>query len=149
VSKGKTRGKRRFVIWGLVISALIVIIIVYETNKELQRDDGSGGAVGVESGAVPVEKAQAILHGYYRSHDLPIGWDVGATDIAAPGQIEVTIYFAPRIGDSRHGKGAPPGDISAVNACPIDDEVTRQISRFALRILVHDKTGLIDNFVCR
>jgi hypothetical protein len=152
VSEGKTRGKRRFIIWGLAITALLVVIAVYETNKELKRHEETradgGSSEGINGGDIPVEKAQVIIHGYYRSHDLPIGWKVAEIEIAAPSQLEVTLYFAPRIGDSRHGKGAPPGDITTATGCPIDTRVMAQITRYSLRILVHDKTGLIDNFPC-
>jgi len=148
VSKGKTRGKRKLVIWSLAVGVLIIIIAVYETSKELRRDMPAENMATAENAPVAVEKAQAILKSYYRSHDLPIGWDVGKTEIAAPKRLEVTLYFAPRIGDSRHGRPAPPGDIHAANACPADDKVSALLALFSLRILVQDKTGLIDNFAC-
>lgn len=148
MSKGKARGKRKLLIWSLAVSALIIIILVYETNKELKRDAPGENAANSQNAPVPVEKAQAILKGYYRSHELPVGWDVGETEIAAPERLEVTLYFSPRIGDSRHGRPAPPGDIHTANACPVDDKVKAQIAHFSLRILVQDKTGLIDNFPC-
>lgn len=145
MSKGKARGKRKLLIWSLVLSALIIVVVFYETNKELKRDRPVADAQGQP---VPAEKAQAILKGYYRSHELPVGWDVGKTEIAAPGRLEVTFYFSPRIGDSRHGRPAPPGDIHAANACPADDKVSALAAHFSLRILVQDKTGLIDSIAC-
>jgi hypothetical protein len=151
VSKGKARGKRKLVIWGLAVSALIIIIVVYETSKELKRDGAESNVENTansQNAAVPVEKAQAILKSYYRSHNLPLGWNVGETEIATPERLEVTLYFAPRIGDSRHGRPAPPGDIHAANACPLDDKVSALVAHFSLRILVHDKTGLIDSIAC-
>lgn len=153
MSGEKTRGKkRRFFIWGLAISALLIVIVAFETNKELKRHEekrGVGGSSdGINGSNIPVEKAQMIIRRYYRSHDLPIGWKVAETEIVTPSHLEVTLYFAPRIGDSRHGKGAPLGDITAATGCPIDPRVLAQITRYSLRILVHDKTGLIDNFQC-
>lgn len=153
MSKRKTRGKRKFVVWSLAIILLIVVIAIYETNKEIKRQESAPGVAGGQAGTVggddmPVEKAQAILRSYYRSHDLPTGWDVGETEISAPERLEVTIFFAPRIGDSRHGKPAALGDINANIACPLDGDVARQVARFSVWIMVEDKTGLIDSFVC-
>ena len=136
MSKGKARGKRKLVIWGLAVSALIIIIVVYETSKELKRDGAESNAENTansQNAAVPVEKAQAILKSYYRSHNLPLGWNVGETEIATP---------------ERLGRPAPPGDIHAANACPLDDKVSALVAHFSLRILVHDKTGLIDSIAC-
>lgn len=151
MSRRKTRGKRRFLVWGIALTALIVIILIYETNKELQRVKTDAGAAEEYSPSAPVtlEKARAIIAGYYRSHDFPTGWKLGEIDIAAPDRLEMTLYFSPRIGDSRHGGPAPPGAIDAANACPLDAGVSRQIARYALWIRVNDKTGLIDHFACK
>ena len=62
MSKGKTRGKRKLVIWSLAVGVLIIIIAVYETSKELRRDMPAENMATAENAPVAVEKAQAILN---------------------------------------------------------------------------------------
>ena len=73
---------------------------------------------------------------------------MGDTTILEPNRVEVALFFAPSIGDSRHGQAAPTGDISAVNVCPLDDALLREIAGHSLWIKVNDKTGLIESFAC-
>ena len=145
--------KRKRVIWILVIALLIVIIAVYETNQELRLQNDTQNPAGdvsesVEAALVPAKKAQSEVRSYYRSHDIPTGWKIGDTDLIPPDRLEVSLFFAPRIGSSRHGEAARPGEITAENACPEDDALLRTIERFSLWIHVNDKTGLIDSFAC-
>lgn len=136
-------------IWILVIALLIVIIAVYETNQELRRQKPSGDMIeSVETALVPAQKAQSEVRSYYRSHDMPTGWKIGDIELVPPDRLEVSLIFAPRIGTSRHGEAARPGEITAENACPEDGALLRTIERFSLRIRVNDKTGLIDSFAC-
>ena len=141
--------KRKRVIWIFVIALLIAIIAVYETNQELRRQKPSNDVIeSVESALLPAQKAQSEVRSYYRSHDMPTGWKIGDTDLIPPDRLEVSLFFAPRIGASRHGEAARPGEITAENACPEDDALLRTIERFSLWIRVNDKTGLIDSFAC-
>ena len=141
--------KRKRLIWFLAVTLVIVIIAVYETNKEIRlRDNAEGPAQNADAAATSIEKAQSEVRSYYRSHDFPTGWKVGDTDLITPDKLEVTVYFAPRIGTSRHGEAARSGEITAANACPEDEALLQHIERFSLWILVNDKTGLIDSFAC-
>ena len=134
-------------IWVLVVAALIVILMVYETNQELRRSDKVQNQ-DTDGALIAPEKAQSEVRSYYRSHDLPIGWKVGDTLLTAPDRLEVSLFFTPRIGSSRHGEAAPADDITATNTCPDDNALRQRIKRFTLWIRVNDKTGLIDSFAC-
>lgn len=139
--------KRKRLVWILAITAVIIILIVYETNQELRRNDKPQNP-SVNATLMSPEKAQSEVRSYYRSHNLPIGWKVGETVLIAPDRLEVSLFFTPRIGSNRHGEAAPPGDITAENTCPNDDALRQRIERFSLWIRVNDKTGLIDSFAC-
>ena len=145
-SSGFSR-KRKRLIWILAVAAVIIILMVYETNKELRRNDNPQSQPA-DTALMSPEKAQSEVRSYYRSHDLPIGWKIGDTVLIAPDRLEVSLFFAPRIGSSRHGEAAPPGDITAENTCPDYDALRQRIERFSLWIRVNDKTGLIDSFAC-
>ena len=134
--------------WFFAVAAVIVIILVYETNQELRHQVNTHSSESVDAALVPAQKAQSGVRSYYRSHDLPTGWKVGDTYLIAPDRLEVSLFFVPRIGDSRHGEAAQAGDITAENACPEDEALVRRIENFSLWIRVSDKTGLIDNFAC-
>lgn len=141
--------RRKRLIWIIAIALLIIVIIAYETGQDMRRRaEAERSGIPVAAPAVPVEKAQAALRSYYRSHDLPVSWDVGATELSAPDRLEVSLYFSPGISSPRHGKEAPPGDITAANACPLDETVIQLIENFSLTILVNDKTGVIDRISC-
>lgn len=144
-SSGGFSSRRKRLIWFFAVAAVIVIIIVYETNQELRRSSTTENA---DTALVPAQKAQSDVRSYYRSHDLPAGWKVGYTDLLLPDRLEVSFIFAPRIGASRHGEAAQPGEITARNGCPEDDALMRRIERFSLWLRVNDKTGLIDSFAC-
>jgi hypothetical protein len=139
--------KRKRLIWILAVAAVIIILIVYETNQELRRNDNSP-TQPADTALMSAERAQSEVRSYYRSHDLPIGWKMGDTVLIAPDRLEVSLFFAPRIGSSRHGQAAPPEDITAENTCPAEDALRQRIERYSLWILVNDKTGLIDSFAC-
>lgn len=159
MTRRKTTGgswrKRKRLMWLLGLAALIVIVVIYETSQELRKKQaahdpalGQAPAQHADSAGVPAIKAQASIRSYYRSHELPLGWTVGDTIIVEPDRVVVALFFAPSIGDRRHGQAAPAGDISAANACPLDDALAPQIAGHALWIKVNDKTGLIDHFAC-
>ena len=134
-------------IWILAVAAVIVILIIYETKQELRRNDEVQNQA-TDTAYIAPEKAQSEVRSYYRSHDLPIGWKIGDTLLTTPDRLEVSLFFTPRIGSSRHGEAAPPGDITAGNTCPDDNALRERIKRFSLWIRVDDKTGLIDSFAC-
>ena len=134
-------------IWILAVAAVIVILVVYETNQELRRNDKVQNQA-TDTALIAPEKAQSEVRSYYRSHDLLIGWKIGDTLLTAPDRLEVSLFFTPRIGSSRHSEAAPPGDITAANTCPDNNALRQRIKRFSLWIQVNDKTGLIDSFAC-
>ena len=155
MTKRKTTGgswrKRKRLMWLLGLAALVVIVVIYETSQELRKKQAARDPALDQAPAqiiVPAIKAQASIRSYYRSHELPLGWTVGDTIIVEPNRVEVALFFAPSIGDRRHGQAAPAGDISAANACPLDDALAPQIAGHALWIKVNDKTGPIDSFAC-
>jgi hypothetical protein len=154
ITSGSSRTRKRLG-WILGLTALIVIVVIYETSQELRKehaardpDLGQAPTQEVDSAIVPARKAQARVKSYYLSHDLPPGWTVGDTIIVEPNRVELALFFAPSIGDRRHGQAAPAGDISAMNACPLDAALLREIAGHSLWIKVNDKTGLIDSFAC-
>ncbi|MDP6588196.1 MAG: hypothetical protein QF666_01970 [Alphaproteobacteria bacterium] len=135
-------------IWILALAVLVVIVVLYETNQEIRRQNDATGSQSAEAARVPTQKAQAELRSYYRSHELPTGWKVGDTELIEPDRLDVSLFFAPRIGDSRHGQTAPHGDITAATACPTDEALLRRLQHFSVWIRVNDKTGSIDSFAC-
>jgi hypothetical protein len=152
-SSGFSTRRKRW-LWFLAITLVVVVIIAYETGQEMRRQEADARRAGEQGGeaaatpAVPPEKAQAAVRSYYRTHAFPPSWIVGKIELAPPGRIEVSIYFSPRIGSPRHGRGAPPGDITPANACPLDADLLGLIESFSLQILVNDKTGVIDRISC-
>ena len=147
-SSGFSSNRKRL-IWFLAVTLVIVIIIVYETNQELGRQtDPPSATQTADSASISIEKAQSEVRSYYRSHEFPAGWKVGDTDLIAPDRLEVSLFFSPSIGTSRHGKAARSGEITAANTCPEDAALRQRIERFSLWIRVNDKTGLIDSFSC-
>ncbi len=128
---------------------MIAVVIVYETGQEMRRQaDAERVKNPQDASAVPVESAQAAVRSYYRSHKLPASWTVGRTNVNGSDELEVSIYFLPRIGSSRYGQEAPPDDITATNACPLGEASIVLIKNFSLTILVNDKTGVINKISC-
>lgn len=143
--------KKKLLIWTTVLTMIIVIIAVYETRKEMEQFKEQQNASELKKLnplGMPVEKMVSVIRNYYRSHDLPIGWKIGRTDLVALESIEVAIIFSPRIGDSRHGKSANPEEITNNNACPLDDNIKNMVAYADLLVSVHDKTGLIKTIYC-
>jgi hypothetical protein len=140
------RSKRRR--WGfiLAVTAVLLVIVVYETSKDLREREleAAGGVVRVQSA---LELLRPVA-GYYRSHLLPYGWTVGETEAPSATKIEVELYFSPPISSSRHGKAATLGEITPENACPLDDALRHQLADTEVWILVNDKTGVIAQFPC-
>ena len=89
------------------------------------------------------------IKSYYRSHDLPAGWEVGDTVRAATGAVEVEVFFSPGIRSARHGEAARPGEIGPHNACPTEEsDLWSELTEASFEIEVNDKTGVIDRFAC-
>jgi len=140
--------RRKRLIWILAITLIVVVIIAYETGQEMRHQTDAKRVENAQNASgVPMEMVQAAVRSYYRSHELPASWTVGKTNVNRSG-LEVSIYFLPRIGSSRHGQEAPPGDITADNACPLDETVILLIENFSLTVLVNDKTGVINKISC-
>ena len=147
-SSGFSSNRRRL-IWFLAVTVVVVIIIVYETNQELRRQDNTDEArQKIDAALVSAQKAQSEVRSYYRSHDLPVGWKVGDIDLIIPDRLEVSLFFSPRIGTSRHGEAARPGEITVENSCPEDEALRLRIELLSLWVRVNDKTGLIDSLAC-
>ncbi len=148
----KISSKKKFLIWTTLITLIIVILAVYETKKEMQKikeQQNSTSSNNLASRVIPIEKAASVVRKYYRSHDLPIGWKLGKTDVVDSDTIEVAIIFSPRIGDSRHGKSADPDEMNYNNACPLDNNVKNIVTQSDLFISINDKTGLIKKLFCQ
>ena len=136
-------------IWIFAITLIIVVVIAYETGQEMRRQSQVELAENPQNiSAVPVERAQAAMHSYYRSHELPTNWTVGKTNVKESSELQVSMYFSPRIGSPRYGQEAPTNDINTANACPLDETVIMLIENFSLTILVNDKTGVINKISC-
>ncbi len=141
--------RRNRVIWILIITLIVAVIIAYEIGQELHRQaDAERGKNLHNTSAIPVERVQAAVRSYYRSHKLPASWTVGKTNVREPNELVVSIYFLPRIGSPRYGQEAPPGDITVANVCPLDETVIVLIEKISLTILVNDKTGVINKISC-
>ena len=148
----KAPAKRRWLRYGIIVGILLLFVIVYETGQQLRR--GSTGVVqeAVESGAgEAVDPAATVrrLKRYYRSHDLPAGWEVGDTERADTGSVEVEVYFSPGIRSAHHGEAAQTGEIGPHNACPTEEsDLWSEIADASFDVVVNDKTGVIDRFPC-
>ena len=150
--RDKVPSKRRWLRYGIIIGILLLFVIVYETGQQLRR--GSTGteqqaaAPGTEE-AVDPEDTVRRLKRYYRSHDLPSGWEVGVTARADTGPVEVEVYFSPGIRSPRHGEAARHGEIGPHNACPTEESgLWDELAERTFEIEVNDKTGVIDRFAC-
>ena len=144
--------KRRWLRYGIIIGILLLFVIVYEIGQQLRRSSSGTEQQAAEPGAgeaVDPEDTVRRLKRYYRSHDLPAGWEVGDTTRADTGPVEVEVYFSPGLRSSRHGEAARPGEIGPHNACPTEESgLWRELTGASLEIEVNDKTGVIDRFAC-
>lgn len=144
--------KRRWLRYGIFVGILLLFVIVYETGQQLRRS-GTGteqqaAAPGAEEPVDP-EASVRRLKRYYRSHDLPAGWEVGDTARTDRGSVEVEVYFSPGLRSNRHGEAARPGEIGPHNACPTEEsDLWSELAEAAFEIEVNDKTGAIDRFAC-
>ena len=148
----KAPSKRRWLRYGIIVGILLLFVIVYETGQQLRRSDTGreqqSAAPGAEE-AVDPEDSVRRLKRYYHSHDLPAGWEVGDTERADSGSVEVEVYFSPGLRSSRHGEAARPGEIGPHNACPTEEsELWGELAEATFEIEVNDKTGVIDRFAC-
>ena len=144
--------KRRWLRYGIIIGILLLFVIVYETGQQLRRGSTGTEQQAAESGAgEAVDPADTVrrIKSYYRSHDLPAGWEVGNTARADMGSVEVEVYFSPGIRSPRHGEAARPGEIGPHNACPTEEsDLWSELTEASFDIEVNDKTGVIDRFPC-
>ena len=141
--------KRRWLRYGIIVGLLLLAVVVYETGQQLRR----GGAEAERQAAVPdaarTEDAVRSIKRYYRTHDLPAGWEVGDTERGDGGTVEVTLHFSPGIRSSRHGEAARAGEIGPHNGCPTEEsELWNTLAEPAFEIVANDKTGVIDRFAC-
>ena len=148
----KAPTKRRWLRYGIIVGILLLFVIVYETGQQLRRSstgaEQQAAAPGAEEPVDPEDSVRRIKS-YYRSHDLPAGWEVGDTVRAATGAVEVEVYFSPGIRSARHGEAASPGEIGPHNACPTEESnLWSELAEAAFEIEVNDKTGAIDRFAC-
>ena len=141
----RTPPRRRWLRYGIVIGLLLLIVVVYETGQQLRhRGQETDQAVAPDARESPQR-----LKSYYRSHDLPAGWEVGEIARNDAGTVEVPLYFAPGIRSSRYGQAARPGEIGPHNACPTREAgLWKALAERAFRIVVNDKTGIIDQVEC-
>ena len=148
----KAPSKRRWLRYGIIVGILLLFVIVYETGQQLRRS-GTGSeqkaaAPGAEEAVDPEDTVRRIKR-YYRSHDLPAGWEVGHAVRADTGPVEVEVFFSPGIRSVRHGEAARPGEIGPHNACPTrESELWSELTESSFEIVVNDKTGVIDRFAC-
>ena len=144
--------KRRWLRYGIIVGILLLFVIVYETGQQLRRGSTGTEQQAAESGAEePVDPEDTVrrIKRYYRSHDLPSGWEVGDTVRAATGAVEVEVFFSPGIRSARHGEAARPGEIGPHNACPTEEsDLWSELTEASFEIEVNDKTGVIDRFAC-
>ena len=149
-SKGRRRGRRRWVVYGLLLLVLLVVLALYETQQELRRAQGPS-ADQTLGPAEQAERGRSALTRYYRSHDLPSGWETGEiTASAEDGMAVVTVplHFAPGIRSERHGKAARPNEMTPAIGCPTPRGPWAHLGSIRLDVEVHDKTGLINTFRC-
>ena len=144
--------RRRWLRYGIIVGLLLLFVVVYETGQQLRRGGAGTEQQTAEPGAgEAVDPADTVrrLKRYYRSHDLPAGWEVGDTERGGSGAVEVTLHFSPSIRSSRHGEAARPGEVGPHNGCPTEEsDLWSELTEAAFEIMVNDKTGMIDRFAC-
>ena len=148
----KSPSKRRWLRYGIIVGILLLFVIVYETGQQLRRSgigtEQQAAAPGAEE-AVDPEDAVRRIKSYYRSHDLPAGWEVGNTARADTGSVEVKVHFSPGIRSTRHGEAAIPGEIGPHDSCPTEEsDLWGELVEASFEIEVNDKSGVIDRFAC-
>ena len=138
--------KRRWLRYGVVVGLLLLLVVVYETGRQLDRP-----RAGADGAAAPDDRSGLrALESHYRSHDLPAGWEVGEIAPDDTGAIAISLHFAPGIASDRHGQAARPGEIGPENACPAPDSgLWEKLPARAFRIAVNDRTGTIERIECR
>ena len=148
----KTPSKRRWLRYGIIVGILLLFVIVYETGQQLRRSSTGAVQEAAETSAgEAADPADTVrrLKRYYRSHDLPAGWEVGDTVRAGTGAVQVEVYFSPGIRSARHGEAATPGEIGSHNACPTEEsDLWSKVADASFEVVVNDKTGVIDRFAC-
>ncbi len=148
----KAPSKRRWLRYGIIVGILLLFVIVYETGQQLRRGgagtEGQTTETGAEEAADPADTLRRLKR-YYRSHDLPGGWETGDIVRGETGAAEVTLHFSPGIRSRRHGEAARPGEIGPHNACPTGESgLWGELAERTFEIEVNDKTGVIDRFAC-
>jgi hypothetical protein len=142
--------KRKWIIFGFILIAFVSIVALYETQQELRRKYNSQTSPQL----TPNERADisiSKLKNYYRSHDLPLGWEIGeviAEIEPTSSKIIVPIHFSPGIRSSRHGKASISGEITSGMVCPTDKGPWDILSMTNLIITIHDKNGQVDRIEC-
>ena len=132
---------------------VFVIIVVYETQRELARQQQALTGLAepaAETPAAPLEPATLAgrLKEYYRSHELPPGWVVIGS--AAPDERAgtVRIGFSPPPQDRRYGQAAPLEDVANGSFCPVSATFWNGMEDRAVTVELSDKTGLIRTIAC-
>jgi len=147
--EAKAPSKRRWLRYGIIIGILLLFVVVYETGQQLRRGEGEGGSETTAPDAPRAEDSARRIKSYYRSHDLPAGWEAGAIERRGAGPVAVALHFAPGIRSSRHGEAARPGEIGPHNACPTAESgLWGELAEDSFEVAVHDKTGTIGRFAC-
>lgn len=140
---------RRWLVYGFIIFGLVVAVALYETRQELGRQQSQAGGQHELSVSELNDRGRSDLRSYYRSHDLPPGWELGGIEAAEdPSTIHIDLHFAPGIRSQRHGEAARPGELTAATACPTERAPWKRLKKLNLEVTIADKTGLIDTFEC-
>lgn len=144
-----TPSKRRWLRYGIIIGILLLFVVVYETGQQLRRGGDGSDQQASAPDALRAEDSVRRIKSYYRSYDLPAGWETGGIERRGAGPVAVALHFAPGIRSSRHGEAARPGEIGPHNACPIEESgLWGELAETSFEIAVSDKTGVIDRFAC-
>tara|TARA_B100000676_G_C18087305_1_gene856148 strand:+ start:3515 stop:3997 length:483 start_codon:yes stop_codon:yes gene_type:complete len=149
-SSALPKKKRRWIIFGIILIVFVAIVAFYETQQELRRKHSQ-----LDLELTVDELAQlsiSKLKSYYRSHDLPSGWEIGEMEKnieITPAQIIIPIYFSPGIRSSRHGKSSLHGEINHKIACPTDKGPWEILKKFSLLVTINDKNGQVGSINCR
>ncbi len=147
--EAKAPSKRRWLRYGIIIGILLLFVVVYETGQQLRRSGTGKGSEATAPDAPRAEDSARRIKSYYRSHDLPAGWEVGAIAREGAGPVRVALHFGPGIRSSRHGEAARPGEVGPHNACPTGESgLWSELAEDSFEVVVSDKTGTIGHFAC-